>query len=77
MAATKTKTMTFEEAFQKLESIVEILEKGESSLEDSMKLFEEGVELSRFCASKLNDAEKKLLRLVKSEDKDFQLELME
>jgi len=77
MTAAKIKTMTFEEAFQKLESIVETLEKGESSLEDSMKLFEEGMELSRFCASKLNDAEKKLLRLVKNDDKDFQLELME
>jgi exodeoxyribonuclease VII small subunit len=77
MASTKNKSMTFEEAFQKLESIVETLEKGESTLDASMKLFEEGMELSRFCAARLNEAEKQLLKLVKREDGDFQMELME
>jgi exodeoxyribonuclease VII small subunit len=77
MVSQKDKSMTFEEAFQKLESIVETLEKGESTLEASMKLFEEGMALSRFCSAKLNDAEKKLVKLVKHEDGDFQIELME
>jgi exodeoxyribonuclease VII small subunit len=77
MTAAKSKSLTFEEAFRKLESIVNTLEKGESTLEESMRLFEEGMELSRFCSSKLNEAEKQLLRLVKKEDGDFKLDLME
>ncbi|HEX9934620.1 MAG TPA: exodeoxyribonuclease VII small subunit [bacterium] len=77
MAASKSKSMTFEEAFQKLESIVETLEKGECSLDESVRLFEEGMTLSRFCSDKLNEAEKRLARLVKNEQGDFQLEPME
>ena len=41
---------SFEESLKKLESIVEILEKGDLSLEDSIKLFEEGTVLSAVCA---------------------------
>jgi exodeoxyribonuclease VII small subunit len=77
MASPKSKSMTFEEAYQKLESIVETLEKGDSTLEASMKLFEEGMALSRYCSDKLNEAEKRLVKLVKQEDDAFQLELME
>ena len=76
MASPKSKSMTFEEAYQKLESIVETLEKG-TTLEASMKLFEEGMALSRYCSDKLNEAEKRLVKLVKQEDDAFQLELME
>jgi exodeoxyribonuclease VII small subunit len=77
MTAAKSKLLSFEDAFQKLETIVEILEKGESSLEESVRLFEEGMELSRLCTARLNEAEKKLMQLVKNETEDFQLELME
>lgn len=50
----------FEDAFQKLEAIVKKLEEGNLSLEESLKAFEEGVRLSRFCAKKLDEAEKKV-----------------
>ncbi len=58
----------FEEAFQKLESIVKKLEDGNLSLEESLKAFEEGVRLSRYCAKKLDEAEKKVEILLKNSD---------
>lgn len=54
----------FENAFQKLEGIVAKLENEEISLDDSLKLFEEGVTLSRFCHSKLEEIEKKIETIV-------------
>ena len=50
----------FEKAFQQLEKIVQRLEGEELSLDDSLKLFEEGVALSRFCNEKLSEVEKKI-----------------
>ncbi|RPI71519.1 MAG: exodeoxyribonuclease VII small subunit [Desulfobacteraceae bacterium] len=55
----------FEQAMQKLETIVENLEKGELSLEDSLKEFEEGMNLAQFCSKKLEEAEQKVAILVK------------
>lgn len=55
----------FEDAFQKLEAIVKRLEDGNLSLEESLKAFEEGVRLSRFCSKKLDEAEKKVEILLK------------
>jgi exodeoxyribonuclease VII small subunit len=54
----------FEGAFQKLEGIVAKLENEEISLDESLKLFEEGVTLSRFCHSKLEEIEKKIETIV-------------
>jgi exodeoxyribonuclease VII small subunit len=59
---------TFESAMKRLEEIVSELEKGNLPLEESLKIFEEGVELTKFCTSKLNEAEKKLKMLVKEGD---------
>jgi exodeoxyribonuclease VII small subunit len=56
----------FEEAFQKLESIVKKLEEGNHGLEESLKSFEEGIRLSRFCSRKLDEAEKKVEVLLKN-----------
>ena len=55
----------FEEALNKLEKIVSKLEKGDLPLEDSLKLFEEGIRLSRFCNQKLDEAERRVDILVK------------
>ncbi len=55
----------FEDAMKRLESIVENLEKGELSLEESLKVFEEGMALVHFCSNKLDEAEKKVSLLVK------------
>jgi exodeoxyribonuclease VII small subunit len=58
----------FEESLKKLESIVEQLEKGDLSLEDSLKLFEEGVALSATCKKELDAAEGKVQMLIKQRD---------
>ncbi|MGQ9509207.1 MAG: exodeoxyribonuclease VII small subunit [Thermodesulfobacteriota bacterium] len=55
----------FEDALKKLEKIVLRLEEGEIPLEESLKLFEEGIRLSRFCNQKLEEAEKKVEILMK------------
>lgn len=55
----------FEEALISLESIVEKLEGEDLSLDHSLKAFEEGVRLTRFCNEKLNEAEKKIEILLK------------
>lgn len=59
------KTMNFEKAMKKLEEIVQELEAGELSLEESIKKFEEGVKLSKYCSSKLDETEKKITLLLK------------
>lgn len=59
---------SFEESLKKLESIVEQLEKGDLSLEDSIKLFEEGTELSAQCKKELETAEGKVQMLIKQRD---------
>lgn len=66
---------TFEQAIEKLETIVDELEQGDLTLEETIKKFEDGMELSKFCTDKLNQAEQKLKKLVKTED-GFQLEIM-
>lgn len=49
--------LSFEEALKKLESIVEQLEEEDITLEDSVKLYEEGVKMSKFCTEILEEAE--------------------
>lgn len=61
-------TMTFEAALARLEEIVRMLEGGSAPLDDSLKIFEEGVALVRFCGTKLDNAEQKLKILVKKQD---------
>jgi len=58
----------FEDALNKLEKIVSQLEEGDIPLEESLKLFEEGIRLSRICNQKLDEAEKKVEILIKGED---------
>ncbi|MFP5207834.1 MAG: exodeoxyribonuclease VII small subunit [Acidobacteriota bacterium] len=59
---------SFEESLNKLESVVERLEKGDLALEESLKLFEEGVSLSAACKRELDAAEGKVQMLVKQRD---------
>lgn len=66
----------FEDALKRLEEIVQILESGEKSLEESIKIYEEGMELITFCNNKLNEAEKKVKKLSKDTEGNFQLELL-
>ena len=56
----------FEKALERLEKIVEGLEAGDLPLEEALKLYEEGVRLSRLCSEKLGQAEKKIQVLTKT-----------
>lgn len=58
----------FEDALKKLEKIVEDLEGGNLSLDDSLAKYEEGIKLSKECSKKLEVARKKVEILLKSED---------
>jgi exodeoxyribonuclease VII small subunit len=60
--------MDFEKRLNRLEEIVEKMETGELSLEDSLKLFEEGVKLSRECNTQLSEAEQKVKLLLGIDD---------
>ena len=57
------KDMTFEQAMERLEEIVSTLESGKCTLDDSMKLFEEGTALTAFCTESLKAAEQKIITL--------------
>jgi exodeoxyribonuclease VII small subunit len=59
---------TFEESLKKLEAIVEQLEKGDLPLEESLKLFEQGVDLSAVCKKELDEAEGKVQMLTRQRD---------
>lgn len=62
------KNQTFETSLQELEKIVRRLEDGDLALEESLKLFEKGVRLSRECQERLNQAERRIEILLKDED---------
>ncbi|MGA9587174.1 MAG: exodeoxyribonuclease VII small subunit [Terracidiphilus sp.] len=65
---------SFEESLKKLETIVDLLEKGDLSLEDSLKLFEEGVCLSAACKKEIDEAEGKVQILIKQRDGSLKTE---
>jgi exodeoxyribonuclease VII small subunit len=65
---------SFEESLKKLESLVDQLEKGDLSLEESLKLFEQGVGLSAACKKELDAAEGKVQMLIKRRDGSLKTE---
>jgi exodeoxyribonuclease VII small subunit len=69
--------LSFEEALEKLEKIVQDLESGDLSLEESVKSFENGIELSKLCKKKLESAEQRVKKIVEKEGGGFDLELFE
>ena len=62
------KKMTYEEAIKRLEEIVEQLDSGKLSLDESLKLFEESTKLTAFCNHGLENAKLKITELSKKED---------
>lgn len=54
---------TFEKAMARLEQIVAALESGRCTLDDSLKLFEEGTKLTAYCSKILKEAEQKIVKL--------------
>ena len=64
----------FEDSLKQLETIVNQLEKGDLPLEDSIKLFEEGIQLSAVCKEELDAAEGKVQILLKQRDGSMKAE---
>ncbi len=62
------KGASFEQAIAELEEIVKKLEKGELTLEDSINCFQRGVELTKFCNKKLDEAERSITILIEGEN---------
>ena len=60
--------LKFEDALARLETIVAELEKGDLPLNDSLKMFEEGIKLSKTCLKMLDDAERKVEIMVQDKD---------
>ena len=56
----KIEDLTYEDAFNRLQKITELLEDGNVSLDDSIKYYEQGILLKNFCEKKLKDAEIKI-----------------
>lgn len=65
--------MKFEEALTRLEEIVKKMEDGDLTLEESLEAFEEGIKLSRLCAKKLDEAERRVEILLKDEDDNVEI----
>jgi len=62
----KEPVLTYEEAIAKLSEIVQTLDRGEASLEESIKLFEEGTKLTGHCQKLLKKAEQKVVKLTQT-----------
>lgn len=76
-AASDGGTLDFEQSMKRLETIVEELEGGELSLEDSIARYEEGIKLSRRLTQVLDESEKRIERLVEKEGSAPTTEAME
>ena len=67
MAKKDQKEKSFEDALKRLEDVLESLEHGNLNLEESVRAFEEGVKLVRFCHDKLDEVERRVELLLKDE----------
>jgi len=68
MADNSTKTADFEQQLADLESLVERMESGDISLEESLKSFEQGIKLARSCQKSLKEAELKVKILLSGDE---------
>lgn len=67
----------FEDSLKRLEKIVEDLEKGDLSLDEALKKYQEGIELARTCSLRLENAKKKIDVLAKNKKGEFELKPFE
>ena len=67
----------FEEALERLENIVNVLETGDLSLEESLEAFEEGIRLSKVCSRWLNEAELRVEKLISIDEDSIETEPFE
>lgn len=64
----KEKGVSFEKAIEELEEIVKKLEKGELTLDESIEFFQKGVELTKYCSKRLDEAERSITMLIEGEN---------
>ena len=62
------KELTFEEAYVELEKITDKLNSGDTTLDEALKLYEEGIKLSNLCSKALENAKQKIETLKKGEE---------
>jgi exodeoxyribonuclease VII small subunit len=67
MSKKKSTDLSFEDALKRLEEVLDSLEHGNLNLEESVKAFEEGVGLVRFCHGRLDEVERRVELLLKDE----------
>ncbi len=68
--------LSYEEAIKRLEEITNLLEQGDAALDESLQLFQEGMELAKFCELKLNSMEEEIKKFqLNSEDEPHELEI--
>jgi len=71
------KKLDFEKAIKELEKLVKQLEENDLPLEKALKTFEHGINLSRYCAKCLDDAEKRIQQLSRDENNEPMLKAWE
>lgn len=64
----KKEAADFEKAIEELEGIVSRLERGELTLDESIDFFQRGVELSKYCSKRLDEAERRITLLIEGEN---------
>jgi exodeoxyribonuclease VII small subunit len=69
----KKNEKTFEESFSRLENILEKLESEDITLDETLKLYEEGLTLTKICYDKLSNAELRIKEINKNLKGDFEL----
>ncbi|NJD03549.1 MAG: exodeoxyribonuclease VII small subunit [Ruminiclostridium sp.] len=72
----ETYNAKFEQAIAELEEVVGKLEKGELTLDESIEFFQKGVELSKYCSKRLDEAERKITLLIEKENGEIAEEAM-
>jgi len=77
----KKKYKDYESALERLEEITGRLEEGDATLEDSIKLYTEGLDIAKFCTTQLDEAEKKIKLITEKEgvavEEDFESDDLE
>ena len=71
----KIEDIPFEEYLRKLEKIVQQLEEGELTLDESVKTYEEGMNISKICLEELNKTKKKIEQLVIKSEENYSTKL--
>ncbi len=66
--------LSFEKAMSELERIVETLEKGDMTLDESIEAFQKGIELSRYCSKRLDEIERKITVLIEDQNGEIREE---